>query len=235
MATREQTHKNNTLRNNRGSTLLPMLMLSMVMAVTALSVMSSFTSRQRLQAHAQAIQVTQNLETNVRMLFASREVCKTNLNAGSLGATVDNMKALSQQKKLALSYSVIGSGAPAKVSVNNKWENVTVKEIYFKDMVNVDNSTTFLGTLIITVADHYGAQVKSIELPFYVTSDASGNLTDCFASSFPLGTDSHITMEDMLCQQGHSASDVYYSPSEHTCVRNAAVLDARVPVVVTSR
>jgi len=209
--------------NNQGSILISMLTLAAVIGVTSISVLAAYSHRQKMAIHALAIQESLALANNLRMTFASRDLCKANIASGFGG----NAAALSAANaNITLSYPVIGQTQPAIIDTNKTVDHMVIKSLQFSRVMSVDAPNSLLGTLKISSADTTSTPLKEVEIPFYFTTDAAGNITDCFASSYPLWPNTQVTMEDLLCQQ-NAGANYYYSPTQFTCVNN--------PVVITSR
>lgn len=218
--------------NTRGSVLLPMLILGGVISVTAVTVLFSYQSRQKIQARAQAREDLNNLTMNLKMLFSSRDACKVNLTGAGFGQTVAELNGKSAAKAVQVIYKGIGGANQTMVTPGKHSDRLVIKEAYFSKFTAVDTPiptngvTTYLGNLTITLADNYAVPMREIVLPFYFTESDTKVLTDCFATSYPNGVDTDLAMEDLLCQQIRDP-DYYYSPREHGCIKNPVVIGSR--------
>lgn len=209
--------------NNRGATLVSILVLGAVIALTATSILFSFRSRQQTLAHDQAREDFMNLSTQIRMLFSSKEACKLNLTGAAFGNTLDQLKALSTTRDIKVVMRPAGSAAlQTYIQKNRKIDRLIIQGTRFENIrpltVYSGTDRTYLADFTISVTDSFNVALKEFALPFYLTTNAGGALTSCFATSYPLESSPHLTMEDLLCQQLRSNNTFVFSPSEHSCV-----------------
>jgi hypothetical protein len=226
MKQRDGIKRSGASGDERGSALLSMLAVGGVIAITVVSILSAYSSRQKLQAHAQAMNDARNLETSVRMVFSAAANCKTNIAGGGFGGNVSDLKNPAN-KNYNLTYNLIG-GASLKLAAGTSWERLNIRELSFEGVFAVDGALSSLVTLRIKTSDIYGVALKDLLVPFYFVTDAGGALQECLATSFPRGPETHVTMEDMLCQQMRQSADGYFSPKEHVCAINPLILGARL-------
>jgi len=222
--------------NQRGSTLLPMLVLASVIAISATSILIGTQSRLRVQSHSQAREDANNLETSIRMIFTSHNTCKANIGGNYFGTSVDDLKNLSANRAIKLSHTNVSGNSEIYAGPNMAIGRATITGISFVHFQQLDSTTSYIADMNINLSDGYGVALKSITVPFYFATDPSGAITDCIATSYPQGQPSYVddsatltptslprlTMEDILCEQSKGANN-YYSPTVSTCVNTTMV------------
>jgi hypothetical protein len=223
------------LNNRRGSTLLAMLGLSAFMVVAAVSVLTSYQSRQKIQAHAQAREDAANLAMQLQMIFSTPASCGLNLDSQGLGTTLDELTAGSLQKNLKMSYKDAQGQLQTMVKSGLQQQHLTISQVSFSSLYAAGtspNGTGYVANLTISLRDSFSTPLKAIVLPILLTTDAAGKITSCVASNYPGGSLVPVTYQDLMCQQYYTGvsgnrNGLYYSPVEHTCINDAAVIASR--------
>lgn len=224
-------HIRSISNNNHGATLVSILVLSAVIALTGTAILFSFKSRQQTQMNMQAKEDLMNLSTKLKMMFSSKEVCKMNLASNAFGTTLNQLKSRSATKDIRIVNKPIGSATPQIYLEKNKpIERLVFQGGYFDNIRPLEKysstNETYLADLKISTTDAFKVSLKEISFPFYITTNSAGTLTDCFATSYPVEGDTTTTLEDILCneirRQFDSSLTYVFSPSEHACVKVAA-------------
>ena len=217
------------LGNQKGSaTSLIVLSLSVSVAVVASSFLMWFGYHEKSQAKSRAVEDSNNLSTSLKMMLSTRAACDQNLTPNAFGTNISSLGPATN-----VSILVPGPGGTATValfSAGQYYEGLMITSVLFSNPRYVDSAaeSSYISELTVSYKVATGQADRTVVMPFYFTTDASGKIVDCLMTSYlplastaPQGT-VPATMEDLLCSQNAAASGdtqaYIYLPQNKLCV-----------------
>jgi type II secretory pathway pseudopilin PulG len=214
-------HFNLNRTDEHGFIMVSILILGIVITISMISLISYFQSQNKAQARQRARLEITSLRTTIEMLLSSPTACKSNLTSGGFGASLTQLNALSSAGTVQVRYPPSsGPSNGVMISLTKQFNQLTATKIGFSAPVQlIPTDTVYLADLTIRVTDNSLLSPKPLIIPFYLVSDASGNLTDCFATAYvdTTGAPPYLTMEDDVCHKVKGSSTAF-QPRIHACM-----------------
>ena len=213
------------VKDRKGSLMIVIPVLMTVVAIFAQSFLLWFQARQRVSVRTTAQAEIMNLSTMLKMSLSSNLGCDLNRTAGAFGANLSQLNNLSALRNIQILSPAGGGIALAKVG--QQIEHLRITEIYFSpqsDHIKIPNENSYIANLFIQTVDPYSRAMSAIIIPFYLVTNASGDLTGCFATTYAdSSAETPTTAENFLCETV-AGSNLVYSPTEHTCIPQNTVV-----------
>ncbi|MBC7369957.1 MAG: hypothetical protein H7326_00225 [Bdellovibrionaceae bacterium] len=223
------SNKRHVTLSNRGSVMLTALIFgAFVVGITG-SFISFMSYQLKQQSRTQAKEDVMNLSTTLKMLYSDGATCKKNLSEVAWGNTLVDLQARSQSGGIKFLYPDLGAVSGVMLSTGLRFKNAKVTSVGFTNLTQVHApDTTYIAELSVSTEDSSGRMIRAISVPFYIVTDASGKLTDCYTTSFPFFSSPDpiiraITMEDYLCAQA-LGGDAIFVPQSRSCLPKSMVV-----------
>lgn len=208
-----------TKSNQQGFALVIAIILVALIATLVGSVNNSFVTLAKTSARDQARFDAQNLNFYLRILYKNRTYCRSSLLPGAFGNELRRRLANpAAAKTLDIEIPFPNStGTLALIRKDLRTESIVIQE----------NSIDHIETLPFSGNPNYLVRMKlsytpasepqfamTAQVPLYVVGDATGNLTDCFLTTFTQDR----TAEDVLCEN-YFGRNYRYRPGDGRCAR----------------
>jgi hypothetical protein len=192
------------VHGDKGSIIAPIILLSLVIAITISSMIVYFQTPQKLQARARHRNELENIRSVLVMYYSSEAACQAQILKGNFGGNISSMSSVSLDSPDP-SY---GSTLAAGQTVNQ----IKIDSMGFNKIVDLSTGLNFAGglppknkgyraTLEIKASDSMLMSFPLVTIPFYLVTDSSGKLLSCRITSFIDPEKSpNLTTEDFLCR-----------------------------------
>lgn len=204
---------------NRGFTIISMVLtVGLVLPILILSFISYFANQNK-QNMAQKIKIDySNLQTVIQMISSTPSECRFNIRPNFFGITLAQLNNLSAAGNIRLAAPPTGA---VLLSKTVDYSGVIARRIFFSAPTLVQaGSFDYVADLNIEVSDRNSIAIsRMIKIPFYISTNNAGLITECFATAYPDDTAAAPipTMEDFLCKEIDS-SYTKFIPSERACI-----------------
>lgn len=187
---------------------ISILALAGVIAVAASVFFFSRPIPTKIQNQNGSIEDVKKLGNTVQSLFSEVSSCSQNLVATGFGTTFNQMRSkLSYNGNIQLFYPKNSSDQGIFIEPKKTFQKVKIQSIGFTKIKQVTAfAGTYLADLRIQATDFSGHKLQPITVPFFVSTNAAGAITSCFATSYPYAEDPKfklpkVSLEDVLCNQ----------------------------------
>lgn len=206
--------------NDKGFTVMTMvLVMGLVLSILILSFVSYFANQNK-QNMAQKIKIDYaNLQTVIQMISSSPAACKQNIHANFFGVNMSQLSSLSASGDIKIAAATPGS---ILLSKTVDYSGVIAKKISFGAPTTVlAGDFDYVMDLNIEVVDKNSISIsRLIKIPFYISTDSTGKITECLATMYPDDTVAAPipTAEDILCQKLEDDPSKKYVPNRRACI-----------------
>lgn len=227
--------------SRQGSAILPVLVVLAVVSYMAVRAMQIVAPLLEIRRQDSLRSAREGISTSYKMMYRLRGTCMRNLiKQDSFGLTLTDLASRSAAGNLRVPYaSADGNSAAKYLAVNSETNGMRVEKVTLSEptLLATKNVKSGVG-LPSSGVPPTGMMIRSyildltmsmrplaqgiplkVVIPFYVFTDTSGTITDCYASSY---NKSGVTSEDQLCAMQNGSAQYYFSPVEHTCNRRGA-------------
>lgn len=187
-----------------------------------------FNSHEKLQAKSRAIEDSKNFSASLKMMFSKRSSCKQNLSANAFGSNLSSLNPAVDAHILVPNFS--GQATEPLLRTGRYYAGLIVTSVRFSAPRPVDAGveSSYIAELNVTYNNPMNQGDRTVTMPFYFVTDSSGDLLDCFMTSYiPVADTASLgaipsTIEDLLCTQNAMQSGdtqpYIYLPQNKLCV-----------------
>ncbi len=212
----------NLRQDNRGFIVISVVVMGIVITIVIASFLTYLQNENINQARQRTRFEFENLHSAIMMMFSTPATCKKNIMTSRFGVSLSELMSLSAAGAIQIFYPASAgpdSGVMVPSPNTSSYYNKSQTKVFFTSPIKLSaTDTTYLADLTIVVSDPTSIS-RSIVIPFYLIADATGNLVDCLATSYPdpTGAPPFSTMEDILCQQIFGPTSKF-QPRDHACI-----------------